>query len=86
MVRYAVIALILITALTIYSVIDVSITPEDKVRSLPKWAWLIVILFVPGIGAVAWIIAGKPKRPGKGGRWIRKIIPPDDNPDFLGKL
>ena len=43
------------------------------------------IIFVPGIGALAWIIAGRPKGNGRRRR-KGKIVPPDDNPDFLRKL
>jgi hypothetical protein len=46
---------------------------------------LVIIIFVPGIGSLAWIIAGRPKGNGRGRR-KGKIIPPDDNPDFLKKL
>ena len=61
MVRVAVIATIIILALMIFGIIDCSRTPENQIRSLPKWAWLVIIIFVPGIGALAWIIAGRPK-------------------------
>ena len=37
------------------------------------------------IGPIAYLIAGRNKR--KGGRAPkRRILPPDDDPDFLGKL
>ena len=85
MLRLAVIALIIITALTIYSIIDCSRTPESSIRALPKWAWLVIIIFVPGIGSLAWIIAGRPNGPGRPKK-NKKIIPPDDNPDWLKKL
>ncbi|GDX25449.1 MAG: PLDc N-terminal domain-containing protein [Candidatus Nanopelagicaceae bacterium] len=85
MVRWAVIAAIITLALMIFSIIDCSRTAENNIRSLPKWAWLVIIIFVPAIGSIAWIIAGRPKGNGRGRR-KRKIIPPDDNPDFLGKL
>ena len=85
MIRLAVIALIIITALTIYSIIDCSRAPESSIRALPKWAWLVIIIFVPGIGAIAWIIAGRPSGPGRSKK-NKKIIPPDDNPDWLKKL
>lgn len=85
MVRWAVIAAIITLALMIFSIIDCSRTAESNIRSLPKWAWLIIIIFVPAIGSIAWIIAGRPKGNGRGRR-KGKIIPPDDNPDFLGKL
>jgi cytochrome bd-type quinol oxidase subunit 2 len=85
MVRWAVIAAIITLALMIFSIIDCSRTAENNIRSLPKWAWLIIIIFVPAIGSIAWIIAGRPKGNGRGRR-KGKIVPPDDNPDFLGKL
>jgi cytochrome bd-type quinol oxidase subunit 2 len=85
MVRWAVIAAIITLALMIFSIIDCSRTAENNIRSLPKWAWLVIIIFVPAIGSIAWIIAGRPKGNGRGRR-KGKIVPPDDNPDFLGKL
>jgi drug/metabolite transporter (DMT)-like permease len=85
MVRWAVIATIITLALMIFSIIDCSRTPENNIRSLPKWAWLIIIIFVPTIGSFAWIIAGRRKGNGRGRR-KGKIVPPDDNPDFLGRL
>jgi len=85
MVRWVVIASIITLALMLFSIIDCSRTAENNIRSLPKWAWLVIIIFVPAIGSIAWIIAGRPKGNGRG-RQRRKIIPPDDNPDFLGKL
>jgi hypothetical protein len=85
MVRWAVIAAIITLALMIFSIIDCSRTSENNIRSLPKWAWLVIIIFVPAIGSIAWIIAGRPKGNGRGRR-KGKIVPPDDNPDFLGKL
>ena len=85
MVRWAVIAAIITLALMIFSIIDCSRTAENNIRSLPKWAWLVIIIFVPAIGSLAWIIAGRPKGNGRGRR-KRQIVPPDDNPDFLGKL
>jgi len=85
MVRWAVIAAIITLALMIFSIIDCSRTAESNIRSLPKWAWLVIIIFVPAIGSIAWIIAGRPKGNGRGRR-KGKIVPPDDNPDFLGKL
>jgi cytochrome bd-type quinol oxidase subunit 2 len=85
MVRWAVIAAIITLALMLFSIIDCSRTSENNIRSLPKWAWLVIIIFVPAIGSLAWIIAGRPKGNGRRRR-RRKIVPPDDNPDFLGKL
>jgi hypothetical protein len=39
------------------------------------------------VGAIFWFFIGKPKRnPGTGRSGRGKIIPPDDDPDFLRKL
>ncbi|MFZ9728743.1 MAG: PLDc N-terminal domain-containing protein, partial [Candidatus Nanopelagicaceae bacterium] len=35
----------------IFSIIDCSRTAENNIRSLPKWAWLVIIIFVPAIGS-----------------------------------
>ena len=88
--RLAVIAVILSSALTFYAFFDCARYPQEEVRKLPKWAWLLIIfLFSPiiPIGAISWFLIGKPRRnpgPGLGGRG--RIIPPDDDPDFLRKL
>ncbi|HEU5242190.1 MAG TPA: PLD nuclease N-terminal domain-containing protein, partial [Ornithinibacter sp.] len=60
---------ILVLALTIYCLVDAIQTHESAVRSLPKVAWLILILLFPVIGPVSWLIAG---RPPKGPRVIRQ--------------
>jgi len=73
-------------ALTLYAFFDVARTPQEQVLKLPKWAWLLIILFTDWVGAIAWLIIGRPKRE-PGSRPERgKIIPPDDDPDFLRKL
>ncbi len=73
--------------LTIYSIIDCARTPQESVRNLPKWGWLLIIILFDGLGSLAWLFAGRPKgnrsprnrRPGRN-------LPPDDNPDFLRNL
>ncbi|MEI7641960.1 MAG: PLDc_N domain-containing protein [Actinobacteria bacterium] len=78
---------ILIFAFTIYTLADCARTPQELIRNLPKWAWVLIILLIGTIGAVAWYVAGRPKRPRNGGGFKKgKMIPPDDNPDFLRGL
>ena len=77
---------VLAIVLNIYAFIECAATPQENVRRFPKWAWLLIILFFQLLGAIAWFIAGRPRKPGqnRGGRG--RIIPPDDDPDFLRKL
>jgi hypothetical protein len=77
---------VLAIVLNIYAFVECVATPQENVRRFPKWAWLLIILFLQLFGAIAWFIAGRPRKPGqnRGGRG--RIIPPDDDPDFLRKL
>jgi hypothetical protein len=91
---------IVIVGVTIYALIDCVQTPDAQVRNLPKWAWIILILFFDIIGSVAWFFAGRPAGGGQyrtqQDRWNddarrrgHKADPPKgpaDDPDFLGKL
>ena len=83
-----VIPLILVFGLTIYALIDCARADESQIKNLPKWGWLLLIIILApptAIGPIAYLVAGrnKPKR-GKGPK--RRILPPDDDPDFLRKL
>ena len=75
-------------ALTLYTFIDCARRDETEIRKLPKWGWLLVILFTQAFGAIAYFIAGRNR--GNGGGFKkgpkRRILPPDDDPDFLRKL
>ena len=70
-------------AITFYSFFDCARTEQERTRG-PKWLWLLVIFFFELFGALLWLFFGRPKNDGRGKK--RKIIPPDDDPDFLRKL
>ncbi len=94
MIRY--VPLILVLVLTIYSMIDCLQAGADEVRSAPKWAWLLLILFFPVVGALAYLVAGRPlagyvrpvRPPDSRGSSRRRAVPlsPDDDPEFLASL
>ncbi|MEU6175519.1 hypothetical protein ABZ832_26875 [Streptantibioticus parmotrematis] len=87
--------LLMVLALWVYTFVDCVNTPEDRVRTLPKVVWLVVIVLfgmVP-LASAAWFAVGRPARrsleadafagwPPPEERWI----PPDDNPAFLRSL
>jgi len=72
-------------AIQLYALIDCAQREDTDVRSLPRWAWLLIIL-VPLVGPIAYLIAGRPRRPGNGGKKPKRTIAPDDDPDFLRGL
>ena len=74
-------------AFSFYAFFDCARSTQEEVRKLPKWAWLLIIFLFSSVGAIFWFFIGKPKRnPGTGRSGRGKIIPPDDDPDFLRKL
>jgi hypothetical protein len=69
---------------------------KDEIRALPRFAWVLLILFFPLIGAIAWFLAGRPVRPEQPGGLPRpgssaerdrpRQVAPDDDPEFLRSL
>jgi hypothetical protein len=53
----------------VFCVVDVIVTPEDEIRNLPKWGWLVLIILLPLIGGIAWIVAGRPVRQRSTSQW-----------------
>lgn len=49
-------------ALWVFSLVDVIGTEESRMRHLPKLWWLLLVLFFPFVGSVAWLVAGRPER------------------------
>lgn len=54
---------ILGTALWIYCLFDVIMTDESRIRNLPKVTWIFIVLVTSVVGAVAWLVAGRPQAP-----------------------
>ena len=48
-------------ALVVYCLIDCAQTSSATVRTLPKSMWLLLIAAVPLVGAVAWLVSGRPE-------------------------
>lgn len=76
---------VLLIAFTVFCLVDVAKTGADDVRNLPKAVWLLLVLVLPGIGGIAWLLAGRQRGTGPLGRGPRPAGPlgPDDDPDFL---
>jgi hypothetical protein len=78
--------------LWIYCVFDVISTDESLTRNMPKFVWLIVVIFLPDIGSIAWLALGRPQKAGysPGSTTYRppKAMPrgPEDSPEFIKGL
>ncbi len=53
-------AALLITALWLFCLIDVITTPDGATRNLPKIAWVFIVILLFDLGAIAWLVAGRP--------------------------
>jgi hypothetical protein len=52
---------IAVLLLWIFCLIDVITTDESMCRNLSKIVWLLLVLFLPAIGSIAWLAAGRPQ-------------------------
>lgn len=72
--------------LVIYALVDCLQSPAPQVRALSKPGWLAVIVLVPVLGAVAWLLAGRPQAGPAGVSAPPRPVAPDDDPEFLAQL
>jgi hypothetical protein len=63
----------------------ISSLSADRVRTMPRALWILVILVIPVFGPIAYFLWGRPLTPPQEGRPLRRPRPasPDDDPDFL---
>ena len=52
---------VLVFVLWLYCLVDVITAREDGIRHLGKSIWLLLVLFFPFVGSLAWLVAGRPK-------------------------
>ena len=50
--------------LMVWCLVEAIGTEESRVRHLPKVAWILLILFFPLAGSIAWLAAGRPQAAG----------------------
>jgi hypothetical protein len=50
-------------ALWIYCLLDVINRGDGEIRNLPKLWWILLVLFFPFAGSVAYLVAGRPQGP-----------------------
>lgn len=71
---------------TVFVTVFAASAKKNEVRNLPKWAWILVCLFVPIIGGLLYLVLGRPAGRPKQRFGNTKIVAPDDDPTFLRDL
>jgi hypothetical protein len=101
MARFLTIVMLLHVSLIVVALVDCLSAEEKGIRSLPRAAWLFLIILASPVGAVAWFLGGQPAPAVKShhGRTLRPAgadrrrrvrpsgpIGPEDDPAFIAGL
>ena len=91
---------LVVFAMWVFSLVDVIGSDEGAIRHLPKLWWLLIVLFFPFAGSIAWLVAGRPAGQPRRSPYERSApqypdydrpgraaaTSPDDDEDFLRKV
>lgn len=88
MIKFEGLILVISLVIMLYGFVDCAMRDEIQIQKFPKWAWLLIIFFFGALGSIAYLFMGRIGGPSLPQRkpQKRKILPPDDNPDFLRGL
>lgn len=74
--RWLIIGGVLALVVTVYALVDLTVTDDRRIRRLNRVLWVVLIVVVPIFGAIGWLAWGK--GPVSSGR----PMAPDDDPSF----
>lgn len=74
--RWLIIGGILALVVTVYALVDLTVTDDRRIRRLNRVLWVVLIVVLPVIGPVGWLVWGK------GPRSQARPFAPDDDPSF----
>ncbi|MEV5768500.1 PLD nuclease N-terminal domain-containing protein [Micromonospora sp. NPDC052213] len=97
MARLYVLLFVVQIVLAVCALISCLSAEEGEIKALPRIAWVLIILFFPLLGSLAWFAAGRERTPGRSGgapstgrilpaRERPRPVAPDDDPEFLRSL
>lgn len=58
---------LLLLGLLVFAVADCASSEEEDRAGVPRWLWLVLIVFLPLVGPVAWIVVRTSQRAARGG-------------------
>jgi hypothetical protein len=70
----------------VYGLVDVIRTEGRLTRGISKPAWIIVQIVLPVLGAILWLLIGRPRGTAQPRPSYAHPTAPDDDPDFLRNL
>ncbi len=81
---------LVLTAIMVFSIVDIATIARERVRHLPKAVWIILVIVTSVLGSILWWAIGRERR-GQGGQSAvpgRKPRPvgPEDDPGFIDNI
>lgn len=81
---FRVLLVVAVVMLTVYCVVDVAQSRNERVRAMPRWLWAFAVICLPVVGPLCWLFFGRPLAGGPQSPRAPKA--PDDDDDFLRGL
>ena len=79
--RVLLILALVATAFWVYTIVDCSVQPASRHRSVSKPIWILIVVLLPVLGGLLWLTVGRVRRSTVAARRA-----PDDDPEFLEKI
>jgi hypothetical protein len=83
---FRVVLAVAVLVIFVYGLVDVIRTDARLTRGISKPAWIIVMIVLPVIGAILWLLVGRPRSTTPVRQQYSGPTAPDDDPDFLRNL
>jgi hypothetical protein len=68
---------VIAVAIDIYTIADIALTARNRLRSLNKFVWIVVVILIPVVGAILWFVLGKSRASN-----VNTVLGADDDPNF----
>lgn len=78
---------IIVMALSLYAMLDIFATEAKLIRRFSKPVWMVAVVLTTGVGAIAWLLLGRPSNAGWAPgdtrvRERRRFLGPEDRDDW----
>lgn len=68
---------VIAVAIDIYAIADIALTARNRLRSLNKFVWIVIVIVIPVVGAILWFVLGKSRASN-----VNNVLGADDDPNF----
>lgn len=82
---FRVVLAVAVLVVFVYGLVDVIRTDARQTRGISKPSWIVVMIVLPLIGAILWLLVGRPRSTAPARQYSGPTAP-DDDPDFLRNL